>query len=418
VDGDREYVTTTMAEAHRWGLQIARASDPAIARDSLARICPDALLLDCSERSRQAENLQLLQTLADQCPGVPVFVLADGAESLDREAIARLGGRGFYRKSIPAERLLEKIQQALIQAPAGSFAEPTPQGSHILIVDDDRLMLALLKGILEPWGLRVTLCSDPLQCEALVAQEMPDLLVLDLEMPQMNGIDLCQRLRNDARTAVLPILVLTAHQDADTIQKVFSVGADDYVSKPVIAPELMTRIFNRLERSYLVQRQSEQDEVTQLFNRLGSMAHFGQRVALAAQWHQPLGLGILSLESLIQINRTLGYEVGDALLCTIADSLRTGLAEILGSDGSIARWENGEFVVVMPGMTTREVRQFLEQVSDRVYSQIQAQIQERSPAGSLADYGALGVGAAELAEGQSTIATLYQAAGRTLIDRL
>ena len=82
----------------------------------------------------------------------------------------------------------------------------------------------------------------------------PDLLVLDVEMPDVNGLELCQLLRSDPDWSQLPVLFLTAHVDAKTQHQVFAIGADDYMSKPVVASELAARVLNRLQRVQSLRR--------------------------------------------------------------------------------------------------------------------------------------------------------------------
>ncbi|WGV24252.1 response regulator [Halotia branconii] len=139
--------------------------------------------------------------------------------------------------------------------------QPLQQVSHteakILAVDDDPQILALLQTLLSPWGMQVITLNDPQQFWETLADVTPDLLILDVEMPHSNGIELCQIVRNDSRWSDLPILFLTVHSDAEIVNQVFSVGADDFVSKPIVGPELVTRIVNRLERVKLRQRVSQ-----------------------------------------------------------------------------------------------------------------------------------------------------------------
>ncbi len=391
VDPDREYVTELMSAGHRWGLQIVRATSPEAAWDAIARVCPNMLLMDCSEGTNATANLALLKQISDRCPKVPISILADGVVD-DRLGIAKFGGQGFYHKSIPQNTLLDRIQERLPKRQSENFTS----GAKILVVDDDRVLLEFLKGVLEPWGFQVTLCEDSSQCEALIEKEQPDLLVLDLEMPQVHGLDLCERLRANTSTALLPILVLTAHHNVTTIQKVYSAGADDFVTKPVITPELMTRIFNRLERSELVKQQTERDPLTQLLNRSGSLVRFESMINRANYAHQPLSLGLVSVESIVQLSRTQGYEASDRLLNQIAEQL----LNLSYRDTVISRWENGEFLVMMPGLTAKTGEQLLMQSMEAIKTEWPGLL--------------FGIGVATLPEStteyltSSTVASLYR----------
>jgi CheY-like chemotaxis protein len=126
--------------------------------------------------------------------------------------------------------------------------------ARIMAVDDDVILLNLLQKILEPWGLSVTTLSNPLQFWDTLEAVQPDLLILDVQMPEIGGIELCQQVRDHNRWLWLPILFLTAQRDSQTVQKIFIAGADDYVNKPVLAPELIARLFNRLERTRLLRQ--------------------------------------------------------------------------------------------------------------------------------------------------------------------
>ncbi|WP_414565408.1 MULTISPECIES: response regulator [unclassified Anabaena] len=129
--------------------------------------------------------------------------------------------------------------------------------AKILAVDDDPQILALLQTLLPPWGLQVITLNDPRQFWETLTTVAPDLLILDIEMPHIGGLELCQEVRHDPSWSELPILFLTVHSDAEILNQVFSVGADDFVNKPIIGPELVTRIINRLERVKLLRRVSQ-----------------------------------------------------------------------------------------------------------------------------------------------------------------
>jgi DNA-binding response OmpR family regulator len=119
----------------------------------------------------------------------------------------------------------------------------------VLIVDDDSAMLAYLSTLLTPWGLEIITLSEPQRFWETIVTTSPNLVILDLEMPQIGGLELCQVVRQDAQQADLPILVVTAHTDAESLSQAFAAGADDFITKPVLGPELVTRVLSRIERN-------------------------------------------------------------------------------------------------------------------------------------------------------------------------
>jgi DNA-binding response OmpR family regulator len=111
------------------------------------------------------------------------------------------------------------------------------------------VMLAGLSAFLTPWGLEVITLSQSQQFWQVLIATSPDLVVLDLEMPIVNGLELCQVVRQDAEWGDLPILVVTAHTEAKFLQQAFAAGADDFITKPVLGPELVTRVLSRIQRN-------------------------------------------------------------------------------------------------------------------------------------------------------------------------
>ena len=121
--------------------------------------------------------------------------------------------------------------------------------SNILFIEDDQDMRQLVAGSLKHAGFDVQLAEDGVKGQAMAMQSSPDLIILDLMLPLVDGLTLCQRLRRDSRTSQVPILMLTAL--ANTKDKVsgFNSGADDYLTKPFDLDELLARVKVLLRRS-------------------------------------------------------------------------------------------------------------------------------------------------------------------------
>jgi DNA-binding response OmpR family regulator len=216
------------------------------AKDAIALSPPDVVLLDLSLADDLEERFDLLAELACQQPPIPTLVFTSVEELPVRVRVARLGGRGFLPKPIAPAQALEAVHQVLQRS--------IQQQAKLLIVDDDPQVLDFLLTVLQPWGFHLTLLNEPRQFWNTLQQTRPDLLILNLEMPEFDGIDLCQVLRNDQEWSDLPVIFLSAHTEAEKIEQVFEAGADDYVTKPIMGPELVARVLNRLERVQMLRR--------------------------------------------------------------------------------------------------------------------------------------------------------------------
>lgn len=243
VDDDAALVQVLTTAAIAAGMEVETASNLSQGRESLQRQHPDIVLLDLCFPDPTESGLELLAELVRSRPPIPTLVFTTKENFLTRVKVARLGGSGFLHKTISPAEVMDAIARVL------HCTEPPM--AKVLIVEEDPQLLDRLRILLEPWGLQLVLLDNPQQFWQVLKTSHPDLLILDVEMPEFNSIDLCQVVRNDPQWQDLPILILSARRDSETVQRVFFAGADDYISKPIVEPELIARVFNRLERSQL-----------------------------------------------------------------------------------------------------------------------------------------------------------------------
>ncbi len=317
VDDDVVLTQQVKREAIAWGLQVEVATDPTAARRMISQHPPDVIVLDLTFPQTTENGLILLAELAQRTPSIPVLVMTGRNQLSDRVEVARLGGHAFLQKPITPEEILKAVTQELNRTQKAE--------AKVLIVDDDRHVLTALSSLLEPWGLHVTTLADPQQFWQVLEANAPDLLILDIEMPGFSGIELCQVVRNDPRWSELPVLFLSGHNDAEIVHQVFAVGADDYVHKPIVGPELIARILNRLERTRILHRFAQTDELTGTATRRKSMQDLERLLHLAERQNQPLCFMILDLDYFKQINNQHGYDAGDRVLCLLGERLKQSL---------------------------------------------------------------------------------------------
>ncbi|MCU0565798.1 MAG: response regulator [Oculatellaceae cyanobacterium Prado106] len=131
---------------------------------------------------------------------------------------------------------------------APSLPHPTDQGTKVMIVDADPIWLQALPKLLQPWGFKVTTLANPQEFWLILEAVNPDMLILDIQLPVTNGFELCQAVRSNPHWHRLPILFLSSLTDQATQNHAFTLGADDYLCKPILGIDLANRILNRLQR--------------------------------------------------------------------------------------------------------------------------------------------------------------------------
>lgn len=367
IDPDSAQRTALATEAQHWPLELECCADLEEAsaqvkqwRDpGLDRSPPDVVIVELAFPQGPTAGLKLLK----QCRHLPkpplLLVLTAQNNFGDRVAAARLGAQGFLLKPIAPAELFTTVFHHLQQQ--------RPPEARVLAVDDDPVLLTAIANFLAPWPIELQTLEDPREFWATLQRTAPDLLILDVEMPHINGLELCQVVRNDPNWAQLPIVFLSANCDREMLQRIYQIGADDYISKPVSEPELVTRLFNRLERSRLLRDLAEKDPLTGVANRYRAEQDFQRFFALAQQEKQTICLIVFKVRDLEKINHDYGHDLGDRILQRFGQLLQ----KTCSREDIISRWSGGEFILGMYGLNRQEgkkvIRDMIELLAQEIF---------------------------------------------------
>lgn len=267
-------------------------------------------------------------------------------------------------RSAPAEKVL-------------SFARPLSGASsgnlRVLTVDDDPIVLAQLKNTLTSMGLNHRGVLQPERFWEELEDFAPDMILLDLDMPRVGGLELCRALRASTRWGELPIIVLTGRLDHETKFRVFRAGADDFVSKPIVEPELRQRIANRLGRSRVERERAERDPLTGLLTRRKAISLLRQLLSQSTQRSVPMSLAVVDLDRFKSVNDTYGHGMGDQVLKNTANILQSAFRE----GDVVARWGGEEIVIGASRMSEEMLIHRLQ----RILGSVQA-VEYKTPDGA------------------------------------
>ncbi len=229
-----------------------------------------------------------------------------------------------------------------------------PQTHRILIVDDDPANLRLVQETLDGLGYTVDTAVDGVQALEKVRQRTPDLLILDVMMPRMNGLEVCRIVKSMSTESFIPIILVTVQGDIDSKVTGLKLGADDYLAKPYNPLELRARVLSMLRIKSLqdkinakrrdLEALSVTDDLTALLNHRALQHRLKDEFARAQRYNEPLSVLMIDIDQFKEINDKYGHLFGDRVLTDVAGILQKSVREI----DICARYGGDEFMVVLP----------------------------------------------------------------------
>ncbi|WP_329603124.1 diguanylate cyclase [Undibacterium baiyunense] len=224
---------------------------------------------------------------------------------------------------------------------------PLPTKPRLLVVDDQAANIQVLYQILSH-DYQVLMATSGAQALALCASKQPDLVLLDLIMPEMDGYQVCQRLKADSITRDIPVIFITAQTDESAEEKGLDLGAVDFISKPINPRIVRARIKTHLilkAQSDLLRSWAYLDGLTGVHNRRFFDERVNAEMGRAIRNQTALSLVMLDVDFFKRFNDHYGHQAGDDCLRRVAKTLKTSL---MRSSDNIARYGGEEFVCLLP----------------------------------------------------------------------
>jgi len=243
--------------------------------------------------------------------------------------------------------------------------------SNVIVIDDSEPILFLLDNILSPYFNVKTINNAKKALE--IIDTSFDLIIIDLMMPEMNGIEFIKILRNKNDFDYIPIIVLTAkYNTEEDVAKLFDLGVNDYISKPFFSAELIARSKTHSKIKILTERLMEankqlqytatHDELTKVFNRNTIFDFLENEIVRLKRRESNLSLLMFDIDHFKKANDTYGHLVGDQILYKIIRIIR----KIVRESDLIGRFGGDEFIIILPDTDIEEAKEITERLLSKI----------------------------------------------------
>ncbi|MFP4510340.1 MAG: diguanylate cyclase [Spirochaetaceae bacterium] len=305
------------------------------------------------ERVKNEDANSLLSELAETAKDRFAWVALSKVDdfNLRLEAVRR-GAREFVTRPVDVAQLLDKVRDLALAT------QPDP--IHVLIVDDDVDQVSATAYTLQQAGMITSVASDPRQVFSIMVESKPELVIMDMYMPDCNGIELSRLIRQQESFVGIPIIFLSVEADGARHIDAMSEGGDDFLVKPVLPEYLTAKVRMRAQRARDMRFFMEHDSLTGLLNHSNLKQRLEDEIQRAARVGSELTLAMIDIDHFKSVNDTYGHLTGDRVLKTLSRMLQDRLRKT----DTIGRYGGEEFGVILFNASIAEAHRIMDDLRE------------------------------------------------------
>lgn len=315
---------------------------------------PDLLIMNVRlHRPSEQDSILLQDRITLKSLDCPLLFLSSTDDFNSRVRAARLGAEGYFVKPVDITVLINRMMQILEKRRA------PPQ--RVLIIDDDKDLAAHYQLVLTVAGMQAKILKHPEAVITKIASFRPEIILLDLHMPNFTGLDLAGVIRQYDEWSGLPIVFLSSESDLDIQILAMGQGADDFLMKPISDAQLIAATRARIERARRLTSLIAKDSLTGLLKHASIKEAADLETAQAQRNGKPVSIAMLDIDNFKLVNDTYGHTVGDNVITSLAMLLRQRLrhSDIIG------RYGGEEFAAVLPECDQDDAYRLLDDIRNQ-----------------------------------------------------
>lgn len=349
LDDDMNWMSKLTSEMNTFGYKIQKFQEIDTFIEKLDQVSPGILIVDINLVNDQLQNrLSMLYNQKVEIKLPIIFVSTSGEFTLRLKAV-RLGGDAYFIKPFLTEDLISRIDK--IQK---SEIEPI----RVLIIDDEMDVASYNSAILEQANMNTNIITRANEIDRALHQFNPDVILMDLAMPDCNGLELAAIIRQQSAFQSIPIIYLSAEEDQFTQLKAMKIGADDFITKATQQEYMVMIIKNRAERYQSLLSLIVKDHLTGIYNHSFILKQLEIELKESMQLHNPLSIAIIDLDKIESINEVYGHQAGDHVL----KSLALMIQKKLRPNDIIGRYSGLNFLIILPNTTNETAKTMIDEL--------------------------------------------------------
>lgn len=335
----------------REGLTVQIAESVAAARDVVDARLPDGLIVD--RRLPDGPGADVIVHLRQRPGGdePATLMLAAAGDMLDQVEAIHIGADACYAKPDEMDIAVRKLVQLLERRRADA--------PRILVVEDDEYHASFARTVLESAGYVVEICAQPRDFANRMASFHPELILMDVNLPEITGYDLARLVRQQDQHTALPIIFLTSEGEVESRIAAAKAGGDEHLTKPVHPALLASAVGARIERARLLRTLLYRDGLTRLLTHASFMEQVHQALQRRPRGERaPVSLVMLDVDHFKGVNDTHGHQAGDRVLVSLASLLRRHLRRT----DVVGRYGGEEFALLLEGIDAAAAQRLVERL--------------------------------------------------------
>lgn len=324
------------ASLQQAGYDAKHIKDMTSLQDLIQKQQPIALIIDTDYLDKSF--LEYLVSLEKKQKGlIQLFCIVPNADLLPRLTAIRAGCVAFFQKPLDVSYMIQEINL--------NCTSPVNETYRILILDDSQSLAEFYSLILRQANMITRAITKPLDLLKELETFQPDLILMDIYMPECSGLELATLLRKDRRYTKIPIIFLSTEDDKNKKLAAISLGGDDFLTKPVSPQDLVSAVRSRSNRASILNYYMTTNSLTGLLNHSSVLNRLNIEITRAKQQDSPLSFVMIDIDNFKLINDTYGHPFGDVVIKKLASMLMMSLR----NQDIIGRYGGEEFVLILPG---------------------------------------------------------------------